>query len=83
MSMSTFQPTKQATTKPTSRLLALYGTPAPIRTEYATRQHPDCMHPRLLVQCPTCRDWQDLTHNAYCHTCAIWLVSVVSAQEVA
>lgn len=76
MSTSTFQPTKQATAKPTSHLLALYGTPAPIRTEYATRQHPDCMHPRREVQCPKCHDWSDLTHNAYCTGCLISLAYV-------
>lgn len=58
-------------------LLELLGTPAPIRTEYATRQHPDCTHPRKQVQCPRCHDWQDLTHNAHCTGCLIDLAYVI------
>lgn len=71
----TTQPTKQAT-KPVSRLLALYGQPAPIRTPYPTRQHPDCVHPRREVQCPKCLDWSDLTHNSYCTSCLVRLAYV-------
>lgn len=52
------------------------GTPAPIRTQYPTRQHPDCIHPRKQVQCPRCHDWSDLTHNSFCTGCLIKLAYI-------
>lgn len=51
------------------------GTPAPIRTDYATRWNADkcCVD----VQCPRCFTWYRKTHNANCPYCCIDLAYVV------
>lgn len=77
-------PTEQATQpQPVSRLLALYGTPPVIVTEYTTRQDPDRLTPARQVMCPRCRSWQALAHNSHCTGCLIRLAHVVVPAEVA
>lgn len=60
------------TTKPVSRLAALYGAPTPIRTSNVTRFNPEYF--RAEVKCPTCGVWQRKEHNSFCYYCNIWLV---------